>query len=86
MAIGLPMRRLRPVRWVAVGCLARTRVPESVDGVRVREARGPWLHSGDWWEESGRWSREEWDVELEKGGLVRLVRGAEGWFVEGCYG
>ena len=52
-------------------------------GVRgaVSDRAGPWLASGDWWDEY--WSREEWDVALP-GGVYRLfrdrVRG--GWFVE----
>jgi len=50
----------------------------------VREARGPWRTSGQWWDKE-RWGREEWDVQASNGRLYRLCREARGWFVEGVY-
>jgi protein ImuB len=51
---------------------------------RVKRARGPWCISGTWWDQR-RWSRQEWDVETEKGEVYR-VRNADGdWLVEGVY-
>jgi protein ImuB len=49
----------------------------------IRDARGPWLLEGNWWEPR-RWSREEWDVATEEG-LYRLVRVEQDWFLEGIY-
>jgi len=46
--------------------------------------QGPYLSSGNWWEEN-RWSREEWDIETENGRLLRLFRSRDGCFVEGIY-
>jgi protein ImuB len=46
--------------------------------------RGPFLSSGNWWD-SGRWAREEWDVETSDGSLFRIFRSSEGCFVEGVY-
>src|SRR6185437_223042 len=48
------------------------------------ERRGPFLSSGNWWD-SGRWAREEWDVETSVGSLFRIFRSNEGCFVEGIY-
>jgi protein ImuB len=54
-------------------------------GVRgaVSACAGPWRASGDWWDVA--WSRDEWDVALESGGVFRLfldrLRGF--WYVEG---
>jgi protein ImuB len=49
----------------------------------IKEARGPWLLEGDWWEADG-WSREEWDIATEEG-VYRLVRREEEWFLDGIY-
>lgn len=48
---------------------------------RIRRAVGPLRASGGWWE-SG-WSAEEWDVETERGDVVRLVKRAQQWTLEG---
>jgi protein ImuB len=54
-------------------------------GVRgsVIDRAGPWRASGDWWDEA--YSREEWDVALEAGGVYRIFRDrlCDAWFVEG---
>jgi protein ImuB len=49
----------------------------------VKDARGPWLLEGDWWE-SWRWAREEWDIATEDG-VYRLVRDGSDWFLDGIY-
>jgi len=50
----------------------------------VRLSSGPWQQSGDWWNED-QWEREEWDLELDQGGLFRLVREKGEWTLEGMY-
>lgn len=57
---------------------------------RVLQACGPWRSSGSWWDQSGQWQREEWDVELAvngASGLYRIFRDLPSgqWFVEGMY-
>jgi protein ImuB len=57
---------------------------------KVIQACGPWRSSGSWWDKSGQWQREEWDVDLAingASGLYRIFRDfASGeWFVEGMY-
>jgi len=51
---------------------------------RIKRARGPWCMSGTWWDQR-RWSRQEWDVETEKGELYRVRNAEGGWMVEGLY-
>jgi len=86
--LGLPLRRFRPARPASVDL--HQKAPEAlfspdVQG-RVCAWRGPWRSSGDWWEKSSRWAREEWDVELVSGGVYRLAREKGRWFIEGVYG
>lgn len=61
---------------------------------KVAERRGPYLASGNWWDETA-WARSEWDLQLEGGDLVRVHEappssnyGATGegtWEVDGVY-
>ncbi len=60
----------------------------------VIEQRGPYLISGNWWDEKA-WARAEWDLQLESGDLVRVYEAdpptqgygvARGtWKVDGVY-
>ena len=49
----------------------------------IAEARGPYLSSGDWWNEQ-RWGAPKWDVQTASG-LYRLFRSRDGCFLEGVY-
>jgi hypothetical protein len=57
----------------------------------VVECAGPWKSSGDWWRpavEAGGWSREEWDLGLNDGGLYRafsVEKQVQDWYLEGSY-
>lgn len=57
-------------------------------GVRgaVVRAAGPWKTAGEWWAQTA-WSREEWDVALDDGGLYRIYQESQTqhWFVQGVY-
>jgi protein ImuB len=66
---------LAPKHVIAIG----------VKGAVVRSA-GPWKTSGEWWTETA-WSREEWDVALEDGGLYSIYQELQtrDWFVQGIY-
>ena len=51
----------------------------------VAAVRGPWCASGGWWQADLAWSRTEWDIALAGGGLYRLLRADDAWFIEGEY-
>jgi protein ImuB len=84
---GLALRRYRPPVPATVELSGRFPAylwTPAVHGT-VLDRAGPWHSSGDWWQPDRRWEREEWDIELEPGGLYRLARTPAGWFLEGEY-
>jgi protein ImuB len=86
-ASGLPLRRYRAplAATVELSGAAPAFVWTAAMQGAVSALAGPWRGSGEWWEAGRGWQREEWDVELETGGLFRLLHTREGWFVEGEY-
>jgi len=77
-SISMALRRERPPR------------PVSLREQDIVSCAGPWKYSGGWWsgEESLQsWSREEWDVELKSGELLRIFWhfGESRWYLEGVY-
>jgi protein ImuB len=50
----------------------------------IAGVRGPWRISGQWWDRQA-WSRDEWDIQTGDGGLFRLARQEEQWFVDGIF-
>jgi protein ImuB len=83
---GLQLRRFRPPLPAHFefreGRPALVR-SESFRGA-VADSRGPFLGSGQWWDDD-RWTREEWDIEMAGGILIRVFRSNEGCFIEGVY-
>ena len=78
-----PMRRLRPGVATQVELSDKpVSLQCSVAKGKLQIALGPWRASGHWWE-PGAWAREEWDVQTRDGKVLRLVRQAEGWQVQG---
>ena len=84
---GLALRRYRPALPATVELRGREPAFVWCSTLRdaVRTVAGPWHASGDWWEQARFWQREEWDIELESGGLYRVIRTPAGWFLEGEY-
>ncbi len=86
----LAFRYFRPPLEAAVelqhGTPRRVR-SQKVAGV-VCQTAGPWRTSGEWWA-STAWSRDEWDIALDSGGLYRLycVHAPQraNWFLDGSY-
>jgi protein ImuB len=87
-----PIRRFRPEvkARIETDAMTAAEIPSaapvsvrcSVANGQVKSAVGPWRASGRWWE-PGSWQREEWDVQMRSGAVLRLSRRPEGWFVEG---
>jgi protein ImuB len=50
----------------------------------VRAKKGPYLASGNWWDENA-WARAEWDVELENGAVCQCHSTGGQWALDGIY-
>src|SRR5881397_1833334 len=46
--------------------------------------RGPYLISGNWWDEKS-WARAEWDLQTENGEIVRVHEAEGTWKIDGVY-
>src|SRR6059058_1567733 len=46
--------------------------------------RGPYLISGNWWDEKS-WARVEWDLHTENGEVVRVHEAERTWKIDGVY-
>jgi protein ImuB len=51
---------------------------------KIVEQRGPYLLSGNWWDDKS-WTRAEWDVQLQSGKLVRTHEHDDVWKIDGIY-
>ncbi len=82
-----PLRRFRPplpARLELVDGQPAYVWTESVSGGIVRRS-AHLRSSGDWWQADRHWHRLEWDIALDTGGLYRLLREGNAWFLEGEY-
>ncbi len=50
---------------------------------RVLQYSGVWRASSKWWDRS--WKAQEWDIEIENGGVYRLCKVNNEWFLGGEY-
>ena len=80
------LRRFRPSVSASVlldeDCLMHVRGAD-VRG-KISDQRGPFLFSGNWWDEKS-WARAEWDLQLEDGELVRCHESEATWRIDGIY-
>ncbi|MDZ4289314.1 MAG: hypothetical protein U0984_15215 [Prosthecobacter sp.] len=84
---GLPLRRFRPSPEVRVEL--QNEQPASFqthhETFMVRHADGPWLLSGEWWDDNA-WQREVWAVTVEDGSLYQLACEGGRWVLDGVLG
>src|SRR5438552_2578824 len=82
----IALRRFRPA--VAASVLLDADMPAHVPSPeiwgKILKQRGPYLISGNWWDEKS-WARAEWDLEMENGELVRVHESEGTWTVDGIY-
>jgi protein ImuB len=80
------LRRFRPN--VSVSVLLDEEGPVHVRGADLRgkiiDQRGPFLISGNWWDEKS-WACAEWDLQLDAGELVRCYESEATWRIDGIY-
>lgn len=53
-------------------------------GGKIIDLRGPYLISGNWWDEKS-WARAEWDLQLDARELVRCHESKAIWRIDGIY-
>lgn len=80
------LRRFRPA--ISASVLQHEKTPAHVRSVemsgKIIDERGPYLLSGNWWDEKS-WSRAEWDLQLKNGELVRAHERDGVWKLDGIY-
>jgi protein ImuB len=80
------LRRFRPA--VSASVLLDADTPAHLRSTeicgKVIEQRGPYLISGNWWDEKS-WARAEWDLEMENSELVRVHESEGTWEMDGIY-
>ena len=80
------LRRFRPA--VSASVLQDEDTPTHVRSAemsgKIIDERGPYLLSGNWWDEKA-WGRAEWDLQLENGELVRAHQRDGVWKIDGVY-
>src|SRR5262245_29404121 len=78
------LRRFRPA--VSAAVLQDEDTPAHIRSAeisgKVIEQQGPYLLSGNWWDEKS-WARAEWDLQLQNGELVRVNESEHRWQVDG---
>lgn len=84
--LGLALRRFRPAPSASV--LLREDGPAHIRGAdvggKIIDLRGPYLISGNWWDEKS-WAHAEWDLQLDAGELVRCHESEATWRIDGIY-
>jgi len=78
------LRRFRPPAATSIFVSEHKHLEgEKIRG-RVFDQAGPFLLSGNWWDEKS-WARAEYDMQLENGDLIRAHEAEGTWKMDGIY-
>jgi protein ImuB len=78
------LRRFRPPAATSMFVSERRHLQSGTIRGQVVDQRGPYLISGNWWDEKS-WGRAEWDLQLETGELVLAHESQGTWKLDGMY-
>jgi len=76
------LRRFRPPARTSIFVSEHKHLESEKIRGRVVDQSGPFLLSGNWWDEKS-WARAEWDMQLENGDLIRAHEDSGAWKVDG---
>ncbi len=80
----IALRRFRPPLSASIFASESRHVQSETIRGKVVDQRGPYLLSGNWWDEKA-WARAEWDLQLEDATLCRCHASEGIWKVDGIY-
>jgi len=80
------LRRFRPAAPASVFSTENSpaHIRSAKINSKIAEQRGPYLASGNWWDEAA-WVRAEWDLQLDNGSLIRCHESDGTWKIDGIY-
>ena len=81
---GAVLRRFRPPAATSMFVSEQRHLQSERIRGQVVDQRGPYLFSGNWWDEKS-WVRAEWDLQLETGELVLAHESQRTWKLDGIY-
>src|SRR6516162_10308655 len=80
----IALRRFRPPTRTSIFISEQCYLESDKIHGQILDQNGPFLLSGNWWDEKS-WARTEWDMQLEKGELVRAHEDSGTWKIDGIY-
>jgi protein ImuB len=78
------LRRFRPPAATSMFVSEQRHLQSKIIRRQVVKQRGPYLFSGNWWDEKS-WVRAEWDLQLEAGELILGHESQGTWKLDGVY-
>ncbi|HEV2046479.1 MAG TPA: hypothetical protein VGQ95_07760, partial [Chthoniobacterales bacterium] len=83
-APGAALRRFRPATAASIFTAEHRHLQSGNIAGKVEDQRGPYLLSGNWWDEKS-WARAEWDLQIDDGSMCRCHETGGTWKIDGVY-